>query len=82
MGTVLLIIFHLLHLLQFLYYSERDTRQSCKLANTSAEVFGGFHDIVAPHLFKALDHQRICYTMSIQQESSDFLIRKRGSFLK
>ena len=29
-GTVLVIIFHLL---QFLYYSERDTRQSCKLAN-------------------------------------------------
>jgi len=38
-GTVLAIIFHLL---QFLYYSERDTRQSYKLANTSAEVFDGF----------------------------------------
>ncbi len=38
MGTVLPIIFHKL---QFLYYSERDTRQSCKLANTSAEAFDG-----------------------------------------
>ena len=28
------------HLLQFLYYSERDTRQSCELVNASAEVLG------------------------------------------
>ena len=33
-GTVLVIIFHLL---QFLYYSERDTRQPCKLANTDTK---------------------------------------------
>ena len=38
MGTLLIIF----HLLQFLYYSERDTRQSCKLANTSTYVLDGF----------------------------------------
>ena len=35
-GTVLLIIFHLLH---YLYYSERDIRRSCRLAN------GGTYDV-------------------------------------
>ena len=49
-GTVLAIIFHLL---QLLYYSERDARQSCKLANTSADVLDGFQNIISPQLFKA-----------------------------
>ena len=35
-NTVLVIIFHLQ---QFLYYSERDTRQSCQLANTTVRRF-------------------------------------------
>ena len=38
-ARALVIIFHLL---QFLNYSKRDTRQSCKLANTSADVLDGF----------------------------------------
>mgnify|MGYP006896753369 CR=1 FL=1 len=35
-NTVLVIIFHLQ---QYLYYSERDTRQSCQLANTTVRRF-------------------------------------------
>ena len=34
-----MIIFHLL----LFYYTKLDTRQSCKLANTSAEAFDGLH---------------------------------------
>ena len=79
MGTVLLIIFHLL---QFLYYSESDTCQSCQLANTSAEVFDGFQDIVPPCLFKALDHQRVCYPVSVQQDSSNIIVGKRLPFFR
>jgi len=37
MGTVLPIIFHKL---QFLYYSERDTRQFCKLAYAGTKSLG------------------------------------------
>ena len=39
MGTVLVIIFHKL---QFLNYSERDTHQSCELANAGTKNLGGF----------------------------------------